>query len=104
MPYDNNDGPVYSMLNGKNPCIGQACGTNESGPYGYSGCFGQQTGNTQYRVNGGDCEAFDYTMLCYSNGNVLPPGSPGAGTIQTGPVYVYGSVNPCEHPECSSLC
>lgn len=99
------DEPIFSILTGKNPCIGQACGWTESGPFGFGVCHGYQTGNTQYRVNGGDCEAFDYTMLCYdSNGSVIGPSNQGTGTIQLGPVYVYGAVNPCSRPECVELC
>jgi hypothetical protein len=106
MTYDNNDGPIYSVLNGKDPCIGASCSfSSETGPdETWSNCFGT-SGPTFYVVSGGDCLAQAYQKFCKNGGAVISPSNPGTGTI----VYAdspttIGPVNPCSHSECSSLC
>jgi hypothetical protein len=89
------------------PCLGRPCiysaitGPDEI----YQSCFGA-FGPTQYRVNGGNCEAYALQLLCKdSEDNIIGISNPGSGNIVNGGSQtIYGNVDPCLHIECSGLC
>jgi len=98
--------PIYSMLTGKNPCLGLSCSfTDENGPdANYVSCVGQYAVQAQYAIHEGQCWMYQYLLVC-TNGTVVNGFNPGTGTItQDSSPYWIDFVNPCEHSECSSLC